>query len=115
RSPPCAALIPSFSSYGSPLVLPSFPTRRSSDLVVLRGDAFGSKASRLGRNSQGGFQGGGQHLPVVQVAEVLVADIQPGLLQMLGDRKSTRLNSSHVKISYAVFCLKKKRRERARQ
>src|SRR5690606_40922739 len=25
------------------------------------------------------------------------------------DRKSTRLNSSHVKISYAVFCLKKKR------
>src|SRR5690606_3415772 len=27
------------------------------------------------------------------------------------DRKSTRLNSSHVKISYAVFCLKKKRRQ----
>src|SRR5690349_22897176 len=27
------------------------------------------------------------------------------------DRKSTRLNSSHVEISYAVFCLKKKRRE----
>src|SRR5690606_40782215 len=27
------------------------------------------------------------------------------------DRKSTRLNSSHVKISYAVFCLKKKRRK----
>src|SRR5690606_41444051 len=27
-----------------------------------------------------------------------------------GDRKSTRLNSSHVKISYAVFCLKKKKR-----
>src|SRR5690606_41190450 len=27
------------------------------------------------------------------------------------DRKSTRLNSSHVKISYAVFCLKKKRNE----
>src|SRR5690349_24215824 len=26
----------------------------------------------------------------------------------LGDRKSTRLNSSHVEISYAVFCLKKK-------
>src|SRR5690349_23435805 len=27
-----------------------------------------------------------------------------------GDRKSTRLNSSHVEISYAVFCLKKKKR-----
>src|SRR5690606_40582309 len=37
-----------------------------------------------------------------------------------GDRKSTRLNSSHVKISYAVFCLKKKKkgqysRERGRE
>src|SRR5438067_5467855 len=28
-----------------------------------------------------------------------------------GDRKSTRLNSSHVSISYAVFCLKKKKKE----
>src|SRR5690554_7111869 len=28
--------------------------------------------------------------------------------EMLSDRKSTRLNSSHVRISYAVFCLKKK-------
>src|SRR2546430_3270723 len=28
------------------------------------------------------------------------------------DRKSTRLNSSHSQISYAVFCLKKKKRER---
>src|SRR5215475_15661144 len=30
----------------------------------------------------------------------------------LGDRKSTRLNSSHVKISYAVFCLKKKKKNK---
>src|SRR5690606_39793891 len=29
-------------------------------------------------------------------------------VELLEDRKSTRLNSSHVKISYAVFCLKKK-------
>src|SRR5437868_9984735 len=29
-----------------------------------------------------------------------------------GDRKSTRLNSSHVSISYAVFCLKKKKEKR---
>src|SRR5437660_6273123 len=33
-----------------------------------------------------------------------------GRLDRLGDRKSTRLNSSHVAISYAVFCLKKKKR-----
>src|SRR5690606_42159691 len=31
-----------------------------------------------------------------------------GLVRLGVDRKSTRLNSSHVKISYAVFCLKKK-------
>src|SRR5438270_5242418 len=30
----------------------------------------------------------------------------------VGDRKSTRLNSSHSQISYAVFCLKKKKRRR---
>src|SRR5690349_21896822 len=34
---------------------------------------------------------------------------QFGLLDLRLDRKSTRLNSSHVEISYAVFCLKKKR------
>src|SRR5690349_23132663 len=31
-------------------------------------------------------------------------------LRQEGDRKSTRLNSSHVEISYAVFCLKKKKK-----
>src|SRR5437667_8548195 len=31
--------------------------------------------------------------------------------QMYGDRKSTRLNSSHITISYAVFCLKKKKKK----
>src|SRR5256885_10616559 len=33
-------------------------------------------------------------------------DLEPGI-----DRKSTRLNSSHLVISYAVFCLKKKKKE----
>src|SRR5690554_7742918 len=32
------------------------------------------------------------------------------MYKMGGDRKSTRLNSSHVRISYAVFCLKKKKK-----
>src|SRR5690242_21076736 len=32
-----------------------------------------------------------------------------------GDRKSTRLNSSHMSISYAVFCLKKKNRDKYRE
>src|SRR5690554_7215415 len=40
-----------------------------------------------------------------QVPEFMLGLLAPG-----GDRKSTRLNSSHVRISYAVFCLKKKKR-----
>src|SRR5437773_6842860 len=32
-----------------------------------------------------------------------------------GDRKSTRLNSSHITISYAVFCLKKKKENHSKQ
>src|SRR5690625_5587511 len=35
--------------------------------------------------------------------------------ELLGDRKSTRLNSSHVAISYAVFCLKKKKQTTTRR
>src|SRR5690606_40959716 len=42
--------------------------------------------------------------------------LSPGVSKQYekADRKSTRLNSSHVKISYAVFCLKKKMREGCR-
>src|SRR5699024_12874026 len=64
----------------------SFPTRRSSDLML----------------SGGALVVAGLDL----VAHLLQhpADLPAGGL----DRKSTRLNSSHVSISYAVFCLKKK-------
>src|SRR2546428_5861919 len=37
-----------------------------------------------------------------------------GLVTEITDRKSTRLNSSHDQISYAVFCLKKKKRQPCR-
>src|SRR2546421_5864604 len=37
---------------------------------------------------------------------------QTALAEFLADRKSTRLNSSHDQISYAVFCLKKKKKNR---
>src|SRR5690554_7567421 len=43
-------------------------------------------------------------------AEAILKKIKPSDYVVL-DRKSTRLNSSHVRISYAVFCLKKKRRK----
>src|SRR5690606_23692801 len=44
-----------------------------------------------------------------RVLETEQKDLAKLKKQLEKDRKSTRLNSSHVKISYAVFCLKKKR------
>src|SRR5690625_2605058 len=46
-----------------------------------------------------------------QLAEMSL-DEKIGQLIIAGDRKSTRLNSSHVAISYAVFCLKKKKKNK---
>src|SRR5438477_9747957 len=40
------------------------------------------------------------------------ARLPPGRAGAGGDRKSTRLNSSHMSISYAVFCLKKKKKKK---
>src|SRR5690606_39800757 len=85
------------------LVLPPFPTRRSSDLEALATQVVNGISSRI------------EGLPQV-VRDVLSdPDAAAKLLSAGGevvtqllDRKSTRLNSSHVKISYAVFCLKKK-------
>src|SRR5688572_19183745 len=47
------------------------------------------------------------------VPEILaeLATVQLHAIQTSGDRKSTRLNSSHSQISYAVFCLKKKNKQ----
>src|SRR5690606_41763775 len=69
-------------------VLPSFPTRRSSDLALTHATRRLRQAPRpaTGRAAAG----------------------RAALVKVRRDRKSTRLNSSHVKISYAVFCLKKK-------
>src|SRR3712207_7740355 len=44
----------------------------------------------------------------VYVREREVVDLEFAIRSMTRDRKSTRLNSSHANISYAVFCLKKK-------
>src|SRR2546430_12714881 len=60
--------------------------------------------SERGRSLAGGCPAEGQQLgPGVRRGE-------PSLVQglLVVDRKSTRLNSSHSQISYAVFCLKKK-------
>src|SRR5690606_39829458 len=43
-----------------------------------------------------------------QEVPIAISTLDGRTINETGDRKSTRLNSSHVKISYAVFCLKKK-------
>src|SRR5436305_2440743 len=70
-----------FESYGHHRDLHSFPTRRSSDLVAA---AAGARTTTR------------------------PANVAAGTRKPPADRKSTRLNSSHVRNSYAVFCLKKK-------
>src|SRR5690625_5813127 len=76
--------------YASPRDLHSFPTRRSSDLGVL--------LSLQGGSDMGLFE-------INEAARLVQEAAHPEAK----DRKSTRLNSSHVAISYAVFCLKKKK------
>src|SRR3989442_6735821 len=53
---------------------------------------------------------GQQYLKSFDLVEVHSRPIASGLRPDQRDRKSTRLNSSHVRISYAVFCLKKKQK-----
>src|SRR5437899_8620319 len=52
----------------------------------------------------------GASSPVKISAEQIVSSANPPAASTRRDRKSTRLNSSHLGISYAVFCLKKKKR-----
>src|SRR5436305_12031606 len=67
--------------------------------TLFRSDAFGSRGRRIDlHQSRDSDRGRPQH-------RLGRADLRAG-----GDRKSTRLNSSHVRISYAVFCLKKKKK-----
>src|SRR5690606_41251689 len=53
-----------------------------------------------------------QGLTAVLVLDSSLSTVDTGEQDQRQDRKSTRLNSSHVKISYAVFCLKKKNTHR---
>src|SRR5690606_40503409 len=94
--------------------LHSFPTRRSSDLL---GDAVfdvghGSFPMRRYNKTAVGERWRGRKFSGMWFRErrcMGVAFRDPARFRVIADRKSTRLNSSHVKISYAVFCLKKKK------
>src|SRR3712207_7124590 len=82
-----------------------FPTRRSSDLVrdgvddveggVGDGEGLAAVVDPAAEHAGEDFRRGNGRVPLLERREIL-------------DRKSTRLNSSHANISYAVFCLKKK-------
>src|SRR5699024_12035017 len=92
----------------------SFPTRRSSDLEVstktrhnirLLANIIYETAAEMrssGSNKERLLE---QKVPATYLA---LEEVVSALAHERRDRKSTRLNSSHVSISYAVFCLKKK-------
>src|SRR5947209_19440955 len=84
----------------------SFPTRRSSDLLrdLHRGPGLVDPGVRRGRVAL---------RPARRRRDVPDGDgddPEHHGASWLADRKSTRLNSSHANISYAVFCLKKKKK-----
>src|SRR5699024_11506430 len=85
-------------------VLPSFPTRRSSDLSEYHAEGVITSRPRMM-----GVQAAGS-APLVDGAPVTNPETIATAIRIGADRKSTRLNSSHVSISYAVFCLKKKKK-----
>src|SRR5690606_40602675 len=102
-------IIPKSSRHFTHRDLHSFPTRRSSDLSVRARTVWILALSAATTAALAAIPG-----PVtLLIAVAFLAGTTRGIATLLqatavSDRKSTRLNSSHVKISYAVFCLKKK-------
>src|SRR5688500_7864676 len=94
------------SARSPPLTHHSFPTRRSSDLnLVLELEV---------RDVGAGRSYGAIHVQTDDLAAVERA-VHQFVPRLPGERKSTRLNSSHLVISYAVFCTKKKKKKTKRR
>src|SRR5690606_41681680 len=95
--------------------LPSFPTRRSSDLDALNARHAGDQdlffllhRPRTWNPRERRWMGHERKRgKLVALNDFLHERDGRAFSAIVGDRKSTRLNSSHVKISYAVLCLKK--------
>src|SRR5207249_12339821 len=100
-----------FARPASPSPPHSFPTRRSSDLLA--GEQMVPRSQHREVRQRAGAHAARQEQRRVRALEQreLLAEIDLiGVVAVPSiDRKSTRLNSSHVSISYAVFCFKKKR------
>src|SRR5262245_60201376 len=82
---------------------------RGADIVI----NYHSKASRA-ESTAADVRAVGRRALLAQ-ADLTKADEVTAMIEAVrheyGDRKSTRLNSSHLGISYAVFCLKKKKKQ----
>src|SRR5437773_6678473 len=93
--------------------LHSFPTRRSSDLRIIEFFSAELEAIQDAMAAKHRFEVTQHLLRIIGVCaecrRAMKAAGKDETVQRAGaDRKSTRLNSSHITISYAVFCLKKK-------
>src|SRR3712207_7733609 len=100
RRPPRCTLLPYTTRFRSRLV--SSPEHDNAPAFSPEGDRIAF--IRTGANYEAG------HLPR-EPCRLVVKPLPDGAERVVGrcpDRKSTRLNSSHANISYAVFCLKKK-------
>src|SRR5690554_7316012 len=84
-----------------------FPTRRSSDLAKYQ-RRIARRKPRPGQAASRGYKQA--KLQTAKLHKRVARQRQDAARKWARrDRKSTRLNSSHVRISYAVFCLKKKK------
>src|SRR5690606_39306692 len=108
---PCRLTLCFFYLYAELRDLRSFPTRRSSDLGkpvwLLHGfpECWYAWHLQIEALAAAGYR---VFAPEMRGYGASSAPADPTAYDQ--DRKSTRLNSSHVKISYAVFCLKKKKK-----
>src|SRR5438034_8881064 len=75
-------------------------------------EACGSRLLQLSRRTRQSPQSPKLSVRGSQTLAAGDSTSQPAERDDVGDRKSTRLNSSHTVISYAVFCLKKKRKRK---
>src|SRR5947207_11303995 len=91
-------------------VLKDSEKRRAYDRFGHAASSAGFDAEAAGGFGRGGspFPGGGSPFPNVSYESTDFSELFGNIFG--GDRKSTRLNSSHTVISYAVFCLKKKKK-----
>src|SRR3712207_6936372 len=99
-------MVPIHSTLGSRLEVDlTTPDRVGTTIPVVVANMTAISGRRMAETvaRRGGLAVIPQDIPVDVVAEVL-----SWVKQRHPDRKSTRLNSSHANISYAVFCLKKK-------